>query len=184
MSRGEHGITRPGEPARIPTAGKRCGDYAGPDWCDRHVFSRDLCRPHYRRLARGGPLTHPDECAPGSPSGHGTYGTVTERNGRLVCHDCGRTYRSLAVHIGMTHGDVRDYKRRHGLLMSTSLLAPTLADVMRSASERRDAAAIVLRTSRRSDVLAPAQPADATRAVPPPRRTPHLTRRRPPHPGP
>lgn len=126
--RRERGITRPGEPARVPAKGRICGQEAGPQWCDEPCFSRGLCRRHYRRAAKGLPLDPDDGHQVGvTPSGHGIWGVVDEdAGGRLVCHDCGRAYLALGVHIGMTHGSVRDYRLRHGLTMSTSLAAEPL----------------------------------------------------------
>lgn len=131
----ERAVTRPGEPARIPAAGRICGDVAGPDGCARGVFSRGLCRPHYRRAAKGLPLG--DGRRRGDRSGHGRYGHVDVADGRLLCHDCGRWYVALGVHIGMTHdGGVRAYRLTHGLTMSQSLVAPPLRARLAAAASR------------------------------------------------
>jgi ROS/MUCR transcriptional regulator protein len=130
--RPERGLTRPGEPARMPAAGRICGQDLGPASCTGAVFARGRCRRHYRLEARGG-VPGPAGPEPGSPSGHGRWGILDvdeAGSGRLVCHECGRTYIALGVHVAMAHGiTVREYRLRHGLLMSASLSAPALAAV-------------------------------------------------------
>lgn len=111
----------------MPAAGRTCGDAAGPDGCPAPVHARGLCRPHYRRAARG--LTLDTDVAQiGDPSGHGRYGHVDELDGQQRCHECGRWYRALGVHIGMAHRDlgVRGYRLRHGLTMAQSLAGAPL----------------------------------------------------------
>ncbi len=121
----------------MPAVGRVCGRDAGPGWCTEPVHCRGMCRRHYRRAARGLPVDPDHGHQVGiTPSGHGLWGVVTIDDTRLVCHDCGRRYIALAVHIGMAHGSVRDYRMRHGLLMSTPLtateLSARLADAARS----------------------------------------------------
>lgn len=127
--RRERGITRDGEPARMPAAGRVCGQEQGPAACDAPVFARGMCRRHYRRAAKGLPV---DDGMPaiGSPSGHGRYGYLDEdpADGRITCHECGGAYVALGVHIGMAHTiTVREYRRRHGLLMSQGLASSALS---------------------------------------------------------
>ena len=125
----------------MPAAGLICGQRAGPDGCPRPVFARGLCRAHYRRAARGLPL-QPDVTQVGSPSGHGVWGVVeVDSEGRLRCHDCGRWYVALAVHVGMRHGPTRDYRLRHGLSLAAPLLAaPLRARQVEAASTPQQAA--------------------------------------------
>lgn len=127
----------------MPAAGLICGQQAGPASCTDPVHCRGLCRRHYRRAARGGTLD-PAEPAVSDPSGHGRYGLLDPDPldpDRLICHDCGRSYAALGVHIGMTHpGGVRDYRLRHGLPMSVPLTGPNLAaaraDTARASADR------------------------------------------------
>lgn len=131
----------------MPAAGLICGQQAGPTSCTDPVHCRGLCRRHYRRLSRGGSID-PAEPALGDPSGHGRYGLLDPDPldpGRLICHDCGRSYMALGVHIGMAHDDthpggVRDYRLRHGLPMSASLtttaLNAALAEAVRTSTDR------------------------------------------------
>lgn len=109
----------------MPAKGRICGEAEGPTWCEAPVFSRGLCRRHYRRAAKGLPITDPEDSrrVGVTPSGHGTYGVVDVEDGKLLCHECGGWYRSLAVHIGMAHDGTRAYRLAHGLTMSTPLVA-------------------------------------------------------------
>lgn len=165
--RPERGITRRGEPARMPAAGRVCGQEAGPQWCQAGVFSRGLCRPHYRRAARGLPLDPDDGHTVGvTPSGHGTWGAIaTDDQGRLLCHDCGRWYINLAVHIGMTHrGGTRTYRLTHGLLMSTPLVAADLSETQRRHAIDQHAVTR-LEPHRTPDSLAEADPTITSRGI-------------------
>lgn len=124
--RPERGITQPGEPKRMPAKGHTC-TVAG---CGQPAFSRGMCRRHYRRAAKGLPVTSPDDGKQVgvTPSGKSLWGVVERDGDRLICHECGRSYIALAVHIGQVHGSVKDYKLTHGLLMSQSLLADDLRE--------------------------------------------------------
>lgn len=136
----ERGVSRPGEPKRMPAAGRVCGQVAGPEWCERDVLARGLCRPHYRRAAKGLPLDPDDGRLVGvTPSGHGVWGVLEEREDRLRCHECGGWYVALGVHAGMVHDGAHAYRLAHGLLMSTSLNAPPLRErLSRAASATAD----------------------------------------------
>lgn len=123
----ERGVTREGEPARMPAAGRVCGKGAGPDWCPDPVFSRGMCRRHYRRAAKGLPLDPDEGRVVGiTPSGHGVWGVLTERGGRVRCHECGRWLIALSVHVGMVHDGTRAYRLAHGLPLSVTLDASAL----------------------------------------------------------
>lgn len=135
--RTEHGVARDGEPKRMPAKGRTCGQSNGPEWCPDPVFARGLCRKHYRRAAKGFPVDPDDGKRVGvTPSGFGTWGVVDEQDGRLLCHECGGWFRSLGVHIGMRHGSVRDYRMKHGLLLSQSLNAPDVRRRLADAASR------------------------------------------------
>jgi hypothetical protein len=118
----------------MPAAGKICGQEIGPDACEEPVFSRGMCRRHYRRTARGAALEPPGP-ALGSPSGHGRYGLIDPDGERIVCHECGRSYIALGVHVAMRHGlAAGDYRTRHGLTRGVSLAAPALAQRLAEAA--------------------------------------------------
>lgn len=156
--RPERGVTRAGELTRMPAAGRVCGQTAGPDWCEEPVWARGLCRRHYRRAARGLVLDPDDGRQVGvTPSGHGLWGVLTESGGRLLCHECGRWYVALGVHVGMRHGSVRDYRLTHGLTMSTPLAAPALSQRLAQAATDTGAARR-LEPARSPDTLRLADP--------------------------
>lgn len=130
MRRKERGITKPGEPKRMRAKGLTCT----VEGCGDPAFSRGMCRRHYRRAAKGLPLTTPDDAKQVgvTPSGQSLWGVVEHDGDRLICHECGRSYINLAVHIGAKHCGVKEYKLAHGLLMSQSLVADDLRDRMRT----------------------------------------------------
>lgn len=65
--------------------------------------------------------------APFVPSGVSVYGAVEYdfQRDRLRCHECGEWFASLSAHIG--HGvhdiDIRQYKIKHGLRLTSSLVS-------------------------------------------------------------
>lgn len=121
----ERGVTRAGEPARMRAAGLVCGLTQGPVGCDRPVFSRGLCRRHYRMRARGAILPESVPVVGVTPSGHGRWGVMdVDPDGRVVCHECGRSFVHLGVHVGMMHDGVAAYRRAHGLPRSQPLTSP------------------------------------------------------------
>lgn len=113
----------------MPAAGKICGAQAGPASCTEPVLARGLCQRHYRRASRDEPLDPEHGAVIGAtPSGHGVWGVLTEEDGRLLCHECGRWYVALGIHVAAAHAGVRAYRLAHGLLMSTSLIASGLRE--------------------------------------------------------
>lgn len=82
---------------------------------------------HYKRHRAGRDLAEPEV---GSPSGHGRYGVLDTDGGRVLCHECGGWYRSVGSHVARSHGmAAREYKIRHGLPLSTALVAPDLSEL-------------------------------------------------------
>lgn len=73
----------------------------------------------------------------GDPDGHGHYGMLeTDEDGLLVCHECGEPWQHLATHARATHSLLAaDYRERHGLARTRTLVAPATADRMRDAWE-------------------------------------------------
>ena len=125
----ERGVTQDGEPARMPAAGRVCGDGPGPGWCEVAVFARGLCKPHYRRAAKGLELDPDGGKQVGiTPSGRGVWGVLETDGERLMCHEGGRWFVALGVHVGMQHSGVARYRLAHGLLMRASLNAAPLRD--------------------------------------------------------
>lgn len=73
----------------------------------------------------------------GDPDGHGRYGHLDEVDGRLLCHECGRTYLHLGTHAAGTHGlSAEQYRITHGLALTEPLVAPAVRAKMSTAWER------------------------------------------------
>ena len=96
--------------------------------CDRDAISHGLCLKHYKR-ARG---KHADEPAPriGQPVGAGMYGHISEdAEGRLICHECGKAYLSLAAHVYLAHGmTAAEYRETYEIPRTTKLAAPSVRE--------------------------------------------------------
>ncbi len=97
-----------------------------------------------------------------SPSGHGIWGVLTEADDRLLCHECGRWYAALGVHVGMVHDGARAYRLAHGLPLHTPLTATALHEAR---SQRALSSGLVQQVEqhRSADTLALADPAMAGR---------------------
>lgn len=85
--------------------------------CTRDAWAHNMCLMHYKR-ARG---AHADVATnAGKPVGAGVYGRIEEDSeGKLICHECGKSYHSLAAHINRAHAmsadEYRDYCRYHDM---------------------------------------------------------------------
>lgn len=72
-----------------------------------------------------------------SPDGYGRYGILDQRDGKLVCHECGETYSQLATHVFGAHGiSAGQYREKHGLGRTTRLVAPSVRQKLSVAWER------------------------------------------------
>ncbi|WP_130865859.1 MucR family transcriptional regulator [Acidipropionibacterium timonense] len=90
----------------------------------------------------------------GSADSHGRYGILdTDDDGRLICHECGRTYDHLATHVAQAHGMTGAvYRDRHGLSTGTPLVSRTVRGRMSTAWQtHRDAHLEVLAEHRDPD---------------------------------
>ena len=104
--------------------------------CDRDAISHGLCLRHYK-AARS---KHADAPAPriGQPVGAGVYGRLSEdAEGRLICHECGKAYLSLAAHVYLAHGmTAAEYREAYELPRTTKLAAGSVRErISRSSSE-------------------------------------------------
>lgn len=93
--------------------------------CTRDVWAHNMCLMHYRR-ARG---AHADVTTnAGKPVGAGFYGRIEEdAEGKLICHECGKSYHSLGAHIKLAHAMSADeYRERYELPRSLALVSPSL----------------------------------------------------------
>lgn len=59
----------------------------------------------------------------GDKDGHGRYGHLdTTSGGKVICHECGKSYTALGSHVSRMHDmTVDEYRRAHGLARSMSL---------------------------------------------------------------
>lgn len=65
----------------------------------------------------------------GDPDGYGQYGIIDGDGKRILCHECGRTYKSLAAHAQMAHQmTAEDYRAAHGIPKRIPLVSPEVSD--------------------------------------------------------
>lgn len=132
--------------------------------CDRDAISHGLCLKHYKR-ARG---KHADEPAPrvGQPVGAGMYGRISEDSeGRLICHECGKAYLSLAAHVYLAHGMTADeYRETYEISRTTKLAAPSVRERIGLSSARPENLARLAR-ARDPQAAADARTAETFRAI-------------------
>lgn len=132
--------------------------------CDRDAISHGLCLRHYK-AARS---KHAAEPAPriGQPVGAGVYGRLTvDAEGRLICHECGGAYLSLAAHAYLAHGmTAAEYRETYELPRTTKLAAPSVRERISRSSSKPEALARLARV-RDPQAAANARTDDTFRAV-------------------
>ena len=132
--------------------------------CDRDAISHGLCLRHYK-AARS---KHADEPAPriGQPVGAGVYGRIGEdEEGRLICHECGKAYLSLAAHVYLAHGmTAAEYRDTYEIPRTTKLAAPSVRERISRSSSKPEALARLARV-RDPQAAANARTDDTFRAV-------------------
>lgn len=105
---------------------------------------------------------------PGDPDGYGKYGHLDEYSDGLLCHECGKRYRSLAAHVYRSHGLTADqYRAEHGIPQRVTLIVGDMKDALSKASTER------IGTADWEKLVAKRNPAAASRA-----RTPESFQRR------
>lgn len=73
----------------------------------------------------------------GDLDGHGQYGYLDEVDGRLLCHECGRTYLHLGTHAAGAHDlTAEQYRIAHGLALTEPLVASSVREKMSASWER------------------------------------------------
>ena len=92
------------------------------DGCTRNAWARNMCLLHYRR-ARGARAEVTTNA--GKPVGAGFYGRIEEdAEGKLICHECGKSYHSLGAHVIRAHAMSADeYRKRYELPRTLALLS-------------------------------------------------------------
>jgi hypothetical protein len=132
--------------------------------CKRDAVSHGLCLRHYK-AARG---KHAGETAPrvGQPVGAGVYGRVDEdAEGRLICHECGKAFLSLAAHVYLAHGmTAAEYRESYELPRSTKLAAVRVRERISRSSSKPEALARLARV-RDPKAAAAARTDDTFRAL-------------------
>lgn len=132
--------------------------------CDRDAVSHGLCLRHYK-AARS---KHAGDPPPrvGKPVGAGVYGRIDEdAEGRLICHECGGAYLSLAAHVFLAHGMTADeYRETYELPRSTKLAAAGVRERIGRSSARPENLARLARV-RDPKAAASARTDDTFRAV-------------------
>lgn len=104
----------------------RCVAYRCQDEVAR---GKRLCLAHQRRLDQGGGLPTAGELSLGDPSGHGLFGVVDRSDTGVLCHECGKRFVNLGVHLQRTHQiDGIVYRRRHGIRAKESLAMTAAPD--------------------------------------------------------
>lgn len=91
----------------------------------------------------------------GDSDGHGRYGHVDEEADGLLCHECGRHYRSLGVHAYTAHGMTADeYRAAHGIPQRVPLIATETREAVSAASAARVGSEAWLRMVEKRDPTA------------------------------
>lgn len=74
----------------------------------------------------------------GDKSGFGRYGILDGGDDRILCHECGKSYKRLGVHVTMAHDmTADDYKERHGIPRGTGLVSPSLHRTISGRAKQR-----------------------------------------------
>lgn len=131
--------------------------------CTRDAWAHNMCLMHYKR-ARG---AHADVTTnAGKPVGAGVYGRIEEDSeGKLICHECGKSYHSLAAHINRAHAMSADeYRERYEIPRTFALLSSSLKERQREMSKTPERIAQLARV-RNPQAAASARDADSFRAI-------------------
>lgn len=75
---------------------------------------------------------------PGDRSGFGRYGYLDGDDERVMCHECGNTFVSVAAHANLAHGMSADeYRSAHGIPRRVALVAPEKSRRMSKSAQSR-----------------------------------------------
>lgn len=81
-----------------------------------------LCSMHWSRLNRTGDTTA-DHDNVGAPSGFGVFGRMTRTASTVLCHECGKTFKTLGSHLRFTHDmSSAEYRDAHGIAVRDQLM--------------------------------------------------------------
>jgi len=74
----------------------------------------------------------------GDSDGFGYYGLLEETGEGLLCHECGRAYEHLGLHVWRGHGmTAAQYREAHGLQRGRGLVAKELRSRIQTAAAAR-----------------------------------------------
>ncbi|WP_329492512.1 MucR family transcriptional regulator (plasmid) [Kitasatospora sp. NBC_01246] len=92
----------------------------------------------YKRARAGRPPVDKELDRYAQPDGHGQYGILDDDGQTVLCHECGRRYRSLGAHVFRAHGTTADeYKAAHGLARSRGLASSALREALAARSAQQ-----------------------------------------------
>ena len=96
----------------------------------RPSVARSLCRRCYSRARSDRPPLDGELERYGQADGHGQYGILDDDGEGVLCHECGRRYRSLGAHVLRAHGITAvQYRVAHGLARGRGLTTAALREV-------------------------------------------------------
>lgn len=78
----------------------------------------------------------------GDQDGFGRHGVLDETPDGLLCHECGKTYRHLGLHVYRRHGmTAAEYREAHGLSRRMGMVSSELHNTIRGNAQDRMATA-------------------------------------------
>lgn len=95
--------------------------------CKHDALVHGVCMMHYKRTY----IRKSKPSRAGKPVGAGVYGRVDEDNrGRLICHECGKSYINLASHVRLSHGmSAAEYREVYEIPRGVPLMAKQLTEL-------------------------------------------------------
>ncbi|HAT6526199.1 TPA: MucR family transcriptional regulator [Corynebacterium striatum] len=99
----------------------------------------------------------------GDADGYGQYGIIDGDDKRILCHECGRTYKSLAAHVQMAHQmTAEDYRAAHGIPKRIPLISPEVSAAKSEKSKAQVGSAAWVRFEAKRDPTAASHARDKT----------------------
>ncbi len=103
--------------------------------------SNGECAVHYGRRLKGRP-GNGEEQRLGKPDGAGIFGVLDENDEGVLCHECGKRFRSLGKHAVMAHDlTAAEYKDKHGIPRKQSLASRAFRENVSARSSKPEALA-------------------------------------------
>lgn len=97
-----------------------------------------LCVLHWSRRYLHGDVHADHDRVGATESGFGLYGIITRGQDFVLCHECGKTFKTLGSHIRFTHEMTSDeYRDRHGLSSRDQLMCESLLEKIGTESAAR-----------------------------------------------